>query len=342
MYLKINIAKTRLFGKHGFYSHIATYAMIRELEKIKPDIIHLHNIHGHYLNVKLLFDYIKKNNLKTVWTLHDCWSMTGHCSHFDYAECKKWETGCHHCPQLREYPQSLIFDRSKECYADKKRIFTGVKELTVVTPSDWLGKLVKKSYLSGYKTVTVNTGIDLDLFSPMKSEIKKELGIEDKKMILAVSMGFGERKGFDSYLKLSKMLDDRYHIVMVGVSQEQISFLPKNITGIQKTQNTEELVKLYTASDVFVNMTLEDTFPTVNIESLACGTPVVTWEVGGSPEACDEDTGITVKRHDVSEIYEAVKRITDSEKPSIACVNRARRCFDRKTMVEKYLQIYDE
>ncbi len=338
-YVKMNILMTRIFGKHGFYSHSATHKLIKHLKRIKPDVIHLHNIHGHYLNVNMLFWYIKKYNVKTIWTLHDCWSFTGHCSHFNFVGCEKWKKGCHNCEQLREYPVSLIFDRSRDGYKAKKKVFTGVSDLTIVTPSDWLGSMVSQSFLKGYDIKTVNNGIDLSLFKPCESDIKEKLGIADKKVILAVSAHYGERKGYKYYLDLAKRLPDDYVLVMVGVSEEQKKELPENVIGITRTENQEELVKLYTAADVMLNLTLEDTFPTVNIESMACGTPVVTWEIGGSPEIAENECGVVTKALDLDAIYDAIIKISNEDYTD-KCIKRAEDRFDKSKMIETYMELY--
>lgn len=336
-YVKLNILMTRLFGKHGFYSHGATHKLIKHLKRIKPDVIHLHNIHGHYLNVRMLFRYIKKNNIKTIWTLHDCWSFTGHCSHFNFVGCEKWKTGCHTCEQLREYPVSLLFDRSRGGYKAKKKVFTGVNDMTIVTPSDWLGSLVSQSFLKDYNVLTVNNGIDLSVFKPSPSDIKTKLGIADKKVILAVSAHYGERKGYKYYLDLAKRLPEDYVLVMVGVSEAQKTELPPNVIGITRTENQRELAELYTAAEVMVNLTLEDTFPTVNIESIACGTPVITWEIGGSPEIAGNECGKVEKALDLDGIYKAIMSVTKDEDN---CVKRAKEKFDKSKMIETYIELY--
>lgn len=342
LYVRTNIIKTRLFGKHGFYSKIATRRLINHLKIIKPDIIHLHNLHGHYLNVEMLFDYINSiKDIKVFWTMHDCWSITGHCTHFEFVGCNKWKTGCENCEQLREYPISMFFDRSKEAYSDKKYLFKNINDLTIITPSKWLKKIIGESFLNSKQIITINNGIDISVFRPNHSNIKSKMGIQDKKIILGVSMGFGVRKGYEYYLKLSEKLPKDYIIILIGVSKQQIQSLPSNIIGIERTNNLEQMTKLYTAADVFVNMTLEDTFPTVNIESLACGTPVVTWKTGGSPEIVDEKTGIVVNRLDVDAIYSAICNIVDSDMDYVsACRNRAKELYDKKLMIEKYIKLY--
>lgn len=336
-YVKMNILMTRIFGKHGFYSHGATHKLIKSLKRIKPDVIHLHNLHGHYLNIRMLFRYIKKYNVKTIWTLHDCWSFTGHCSHFNFVGCEKWKTGCYNCEQLREYPVSLIFDRSRGGYKAKKKVFSGVNDMTIVTPSEWLGELVSQSYLKDYKTLTVNNGIDLSVFKPCESDIKDRLGIGDKKMLIAVSGHFGERKGYKYYIYLAKRLPEDYVLVMVGVSEGQKNELPENVIGITRTENQRELAELYTAADAMVNLTLEDTFPTVNIEAIACGTPVITWEIGGSPEIAGNECGKVEKALDLDGIYEAIMSVAKDEDN---CVKRAKEKFDKSKMIETYMELY--
>lgn len=341
-YVRTNIIKTRLFGKHGFYSKLATRRLINYLKEIKPDIIHLHNLHGHYLNIRILFDYINSlRDIKVIWTMHDCWGITGHCTHFEFVGCEKWKTGCENCEQLREYPISLFLDRSKEAYKDKKQLFENINDLTIVTPSEWLKKIIGESFLSSKQIITINNGIDISVFRPNHSNIKSEMGIQDKKIILGVSMGFGIRKGYEYYLKLSERLPENCVMILIGVSKQQIQSLPSNIIGIEKTNNLEQMTALYTAADVFVNMTLEDTFPTVNIESLACGTPVVTWKAGGSPEIVDEKTGIVVNKLDVDAICSAIRKIIDFDMDyTSTCRNRTKELYDKKLMIEKYIKLY--
>lgn len=338
-YIKFNILLTRVFGKHGFYSHIATRKMIKHLNCIKPDIIHLHNIHGHYLNVRMLFNHIKKHNIKVIWSLHDCWSFTGHCSHFDFVKCEKWKTGCHNCEQLREYPISLVFDRSRGTYKLKKKIFGGVKNMLIVPGSEWLGTKVRESFLNKYDCVVLNSGIDTQLFKPCESDVKEKLGIVDKKMLLAVSAQFGERKGYKYYIELANLLTDEYVLVMVGVSEEQKKELPKNVIGITRTENQNELVKLYSAAEMLINLTLEETFGMVNAEALACGTPVLTWHVGGCPEVIGDDCGIVTEAFDIKAIKEAIPRIINTDY-SERCRERAVTKYDTQIMIDNYMKAY--
>lgn len=268
---KINILRTRLFDHHGFYNEAETRKLIRWMDEIHPDIIHLHNIHNHYVNVKMLFDYIKQHDIPVVWTLHDCWPFTGHCAYFDFANCDKWKNGCYDCPSLKNYPPTWCFDRTRRNYKDKKIVFTGVKNLTLVTPSEWLAKLTRESFLKDYPVEVINNGVDTNVFKPKVSDIKKKLGIEGKKVILSVVNMWGGRKGSEYLVKLASLLSDDEVIVVVGMQPSQMKYLvPEKMIGIQRTNSVQELAMFYSAADVFVIPTLEDNFPTTNIESLAC------------------------------------------------------------------------
>ena len=292
---------TLLFNYHGCYSYFTTKKMIKKLKRINPDIIHLHNIHGYYLNYNLLFKYLKNDfNGKVYWTLHDCWSFTGHCAYFDYIKCNKWKEHCNQCPQLKTYPISLFFDTSYNEYKLKKETFTNVNNLTIITPSKWLKELLKKSYLNKYKIKLINNGINLQVFKPIIDKtIYKKYNIKaDKKIILGVASPWSKRKGFDDFLKLSKIISNNYQIVLVGLTNKQLNILPENIIGISRTDNQKELVKIYSIADVFVNPTLEDNYPTVNLEAIACGTPIVTYNTGGCKEQVFNNTGFVCNNFD--------------------------------------------
>ncbi|EOU1753849.1 glycosyltransferase [Clostridium perfringens] len=287
----MHVAKTRLFDKHGFGSTKATKEFIKKVKEYDPDVIHLHNIHGYYINIEILFNYLKEANKKVVWTLHDCWAFTGHCAYFDYVRCSKWKSVCEECPQKKEYPTSNILDNSKDNFKKKKEIFTGVNDLTIVTPSKWLAGLVKESFLSEYKVEVINNGIDLEIFKPTKSNFREKHNLQDKIIILGVASAWDRRKGLKFFLELSQMLDENYKIIIVGVNKKQKKQLPKNILGIIRTNNLDELVKIYSVADIFVNPTLEDNFPTTNLEALACGVNVITFDTGGSPESLKKIVG---------------------------------------------------
>ena len=337
-YVKLQALKSRILGNYGFNSTAATKRMIRELDKINPDIVHLHNIHGHDCDLELLFTYFKDRGTKLVWTFHDCWAFTGYCPHFVMAKCDKWRTGCGGCVQKKEF--SWFFDRSAELYERKKRLFTGL-DLTIVTPSGWLASLVKQSFLSDARVVVINNGIDLDVFKPSVGDFRSKYGLEDKKMILGVSFGWGARKGLDVFIDLASRLPDDYRIVLVGTDDSTDKLLPENVISIHRTQNQQELAEIYSAADLFVNPTREENYPTVNMESLACGTPVLTFRTGGSPEIIDETCGAAVDCDDVDSLEREVRRICEDKPYSQeACVAKAQ-SFDKNERFKEYLKLYE-
>ena len=313
----------------------ATRRLIREIQEFDPDIIHLHNIHGYYLNIKMLFDFLSKADIPVVWTLHDCWTFTGHCSHFDFVGCDKWKDGsCRRCPVKTGYPPSLIVDRSAKNFKEKKALFTSVKNVTLVTPSDWLRRLAEQSFLGKYESITVNNGIDLSRFKPTPSNAKERLGIADKKMILGVASIWGKRKGLLDFHALAGLLDDEWRIVLVGLNKHQIAALPQNVIGIERTNSITELAELYTAADVFVNPTHEEVFGLVNIEARACGTPVVTYRTGGCVEAVDESYCRIVDKFDVQGLHDAILSV--SKRDGINADE-----FDKNQKYLEYISLYE-
>lgn len=292
-----HILQARLFDRMGFGSKRATKKFIEWVKEYDPDVIHLHNIHGYYINIEVLFSYLKTCGKKIIWTLHDCWAFTGHCAFFDYVGCTKWKTGCEHCSQKTEYPARVGIDGSKRNYGVKKELFSGVHNLTIVTPSEWLAKLLKESFLAEYPVNVIHNGVDTSTFRPIESNIKERFGIgEDIKVILGVASVWDRRKGLEDFLKLSKLLNDKYKIVLIGLNKKQIEMLPNNILGIERTENIQELVAWYSAADVFVNPTYEDNYPTTNLEAIACGTPVITYDTGGSGESAELYGDITKEK----------------------------------------------
>lgn len=332
--VKSSAAIAAISGNYGFNSHIATKRLIKILNEIKPDIVHLHNIHGHDLNLKMFFEYLKETGVRVIWTFHDCWAFTGYCMHFDAMECSKWQHICENCPQAKKY--SIFTDRCKELYLKKKELFTSIDDLTVVSPSRWLADLTKKSYLNKYPIEVINNGIDLETFKPSESDFREKYNLTDKKIILGVP------KGHISYFEeLNKIIDhNKYKIVLVGLNSHETESLSDTILGLPRTNNRSEMAKLFTAADVYVNTTLEDTFPTVNLESLACGTPVITFDTGGSPEAIDEKTGIIVEKRNINEIYEAVKKICAGHDRKKDCIDRAHRLYNGKERFNDYFELY--
>lgn len=338
----VHVALTRVADKHGFGSKEATVEFIKKIENINPDIIHLHNIHGYYINIKILFDYLRLANKPVVWTLHDCWAITGHCSHFDYIGCEKWKTGCYNCPQKKSYPKSELIDNSKINYNSKQSIFNGINNLTIVTPSEWLAGLIKESYLKDYPIKIINTGVDIDVFKPTPSDFRKKYDVENKFVILGVASDWVEKKGFYHYIDLSKKLEDDKVIILVGVTEKQKRQLPHNIIGITKTNNINELAEIYTAANVFVNLTLEDNFPTVNIEAMACGTPVITYNTGGSIECITSENGLIVERGNWLAILKIVNENNDIFTKNNNIRDYVAEKFNKKEQYKIYLELYDD
>lgn len=329
-------AKGLLLDDQGMGAKRGTKKLINEIKSFAPDIIHLHNIHGYYLNLKMLFTFLSEAKIPVVWTLHDCWAFTGHCAYFDFTGCERWQSeGCHDCPNKRSYPPSLLFDRSRKNYRLKKELFTSVEDITLVTPSDWLRALAEKSFLGKYKTVTVNNGIDLSVFAPTKSDIKTRLGLDGKKIALGVASIWEKRKGLDDFIKIAREISDEWQIVLVGLNKKQIASLPKNITGIERTNSQRELCELYSAADVFVNPTYEEVFGLVNTEAQACGTPVVTYRTGGCPECVDEKYGKIVEKGDTGALLSGIYDVKKVEGINADA-------FDKNKKYLEYLSLYEE
>ena len=303
---KLHGVRCRLLDDHGFGSKAATRRFLERVREYDPDVIWLHNIHGYYLHIGLLFDYLRTSGKKIFWTLHDCWSFTGHCAYFDFAGCDKWKNGCYDCPQKKSYPASMLRDNSKGNFEAKRKLFTGIPDLTLVTPSQWLADLVKESFMKEYPVEVVHNTINTEIFKPTPSDFRKKYGLEDKKVILGVASVWDERKGLRDFLKLAELLDDQYRIVLVGLSQNQVSALPENILGITRTNNAAELAGIYSAADVFVNTTCEENYPTVNLEARACGTRIVSYDTGGCKETLGEND-VLVPKGDVQALLEALK-----------------------------------
>lgn len=285
----IHAGLSRITDRAGFYSKTATRKLVEHIKSYNPDIIHLHNLHGYYLNIEILFQYLAKEYKgRVIWTLHDCWAFTGHCVHFTYAKCDKWKTGCESCPQRREYPASWLQDRSALNYADKARLFTSVKSLEIITVSQWLKSVVLLSLLKNANVECIYNGVDTDRFHPVPNKVKKELGFESERMILLVSDGWNERKGYSTVLDIAKMAPANWHFVMIGVTKKQLRSLPDNITGFERIWNQDKLIEFYTAADVFFNPSREETFGLVTAEALSCGTPAVIMRSTANPELIEE------------------------------------------------------
>ena len=322
--------KARLFDGCGFGSARATKAFIKWVKEYDPDVIHLHNIHGYYINIEILFDYLKSCGKKVIWTLHDGWAFTGHSAFCDAIDCERWKTGCYNCPLRKEYPASYT-DRSKANWARKKVCLTGVPDLTIVTPSEWLARLTRESFLKEYPVKVINNGIDTSQFYAMESDIKKTLGIADKKMLLGVATAWNDMKGWNDFIKLADMLDCSYQIVLVGLSEDQIKKLPDNIIGLKRTSSTEELAKLYTAAYAMLNLSYCESYGMTNIEAQQCGTPVITYSAGGCVETAGPES-VVVEKGNIEGVIKALDNIKRTGQHAAA--------IDKSEFAEKYLCEY--
>lgn len=340
--VRLHGIESRLFDNHGFSSRIATKRFIKEIEKIKPDIINIHNLHGYYINVKILFEYLNKTNIPIVWTFHDCWPFTGHCSYFDRYNCTKWETECHSCPNKHGYPSSLLLSRAKRNFNKKRKLFSNYKKTTIVTPSNWLSDITKQSFFKGKNIVTINNGTDLTTFKIVNGNKRHSLNLQNKKIVLGVASIWDKRKGFDDFIRLNELLSDDYKIILVGLNKKQIESLPENIIGIERTESVHELAELYSMADVFVNPTYSDNFPTTNIEALACGTPVITYKTGGSPEAIDEMTGVVVEQGNINKLKEAIESVAkDKAMYTGKCRERAVNLYNKQDRFNDYINLFN-
>lgn len=329
--VKLHGVKARLLDKSGFGSKRATINFIEWVRKYNPDVIHLHNIHGYYINIEVLFDYLRTCGKKIIWTLHDCWAFTGHAAYCEAANCTRWKSGCCKCPKRNDYPISF-FDNSKRNWEKKRSIFTNIPNLQIVTPSNWLARLVKQSFICEYPVSVIHNGIDTSIFKPVdSSELRKKLDIGNKKVILGVAAVWDQRKGLDDFIKLNDLIDrNEYQIILVGLKQKQIDNIPAGIIGISRTNSAQELVELYSLAYVFVNPTYEDNYPTTNLEAIACGTPVITYDTGGSTESVPNEN--IVKKGEINKI------ITLLNSDRIIMISKI--YLDRENTLMQYIKLY--
>lgn len=334
----LHFGEQRIRDNEGLCSRVATKKLIAKIDEIKPDVVQLHNIHDHYLNYRLLFEYLNRTGIKVVWTFHDCWAFTGHCFHFVTKDCSRWQTGCYDCPMKNVLPKTFL-DRSKKNYELKKKLFGGCKNLTIVPCSDWMAGFVRQSFLKDKRIEVIKNGIGLNVFKP--SGRKENDGTF---RVLAVSSLWYKEKGLHDIYRLRGLLPEKYLITIIGLTAQQVDRLPSGIEGMERTQNVQELVRLYSEANVLINPTYADTYPTVNLEALACGTPVITYKTGGSPETIDEDTGAVVEQGDVAAMAEAIKIVCGEDRLqyAIACRKRAEENFDKDKCFEKYVHLYND
>lgn len=333
-----HVLMTRLTDRHGLYSKHATKTLIKDIKQYQPDIIHLHNIHGYYLNYEMLFTFLKEYAKPVIWTLHDCWAFTGHCAYFDAVECEKWKNGCGKCCQLRAYPSSFGKDASEESYTRKMRAFLGVGQLQIVTVSYWLKGVVEHSFLSKYPVRAIYNGIDLREMHITDSNIRQQYGLTQKYIVLGVASVWDKRKGLDLFRKISERLPDEYKIVLIGVSERQKKDMPERILCIGK-QSYSDLAKWYSAADVYVNGSVEETMGLTTLESMACGTPVVVQNTTAVPEVVGEGCGVVVEKQDIDGVVKAILELQKTEDVTMRCIARASE-FEKQKQYDIYYEVY--
>lgn len=339
-----HVLHTRLTDRHGFASAASTRALLRRMEAERPDVIHLHNLHGYYLHVGLLFNWLKRTGIPVLWTLHDCWAFTGHCAFFDFADCPRWETGCHHCPQVKSYPASWGADASVRNWRDKRALFTDVPHLTLVTPSRWLGELADRSFLGGYPIHVVPNGVDRTLFRPRPEEgaaLRRRFGIGgEETLLLAAANVWEPRKGLRHLEELASRLPEGVRLAVAGLAPGQGDGLPSSVVRLPRIAGAEEMAAWYSAADAFVNPTREDNFPSVDLEAMACGTPVAAFDTGGVAEALDEATGRVVRPGDSAALLAAALELVSEDRRE-ACVDRVAQRYDGRLQFQQYVELYE-
>ena len=309
---KLHAVRNRILDDQGFGSKAATRRFLQWVRTYDPDVIWLHNIHGYYIHIGLLFDYLRGCGKEILWTLHDCWSFTGHCAYFDYVRCDKWKTGCHSCPQKGSYPASKVLDNSRKNFESKKQLFTGIPNLRLIVPSYWLEKRVKQSFLKDYPVEVVYNSINRDIFKPTPGDFREKHGLRDKKIILGVASVWDERKGLKDFIALSQLLPEDWKIVLIGLTGGQIQSLPKTILGLPRTNSMDELAQAYTAADIFVNPSTEETFGMTAMEARSCGTEAIVYKDTACEEIVDQFGGIAVE-WGPEHIYAAIRNLTKED-----------------------------
>jgi len=328
---------SRIFDMTGFGSRCYTKKFIKWIEEYDPDIIHLHNLHGYYINIKVLFDYLIKAGKPVVWTLHDCWAFTGHCAHFSFVGCNRWQTGCMRCPQKTKYPASYVFDRSKKNWIIKKELFTNINKMIIVTPSHWLAGVVSESFLNKYPIKVIYNGIDTSVFKPTISSFRYRYSLQDKKIILGVASSWSDRKGLNVFIQLSKILDSAYRVIIAGLTKKQIEKMPKNIICIERTNNLRELVEIYSAADVFINPSVEETMGLTTVEAMACGTPVIVSDKTAVPEVVSEKSGLILNDMQINNVVNAIHVVLNGTyDPIINALN-----YEKSKQYNEYFNLYN-
>lgn len=344
---KVHAVLSRIFGLQGYYSIVSTYKLLHYMDKVKPDVVHLRNLHGNYINLKVLFRYLLKKDIAVIITLHDCWFYTGKCTYYVPANCKKWQKNCGNCPLLfiDNVNPTLFFDRTSKCLEDKKRYLCSIRRLSVVGVSKWVAKEAEKSFLSDRNPISIYNWIDQSAFFPRDITRKKDqMHLDDKFVILMVTTGISPAKGLNVLLELTKLMDDTFQIIVVGKNKDNY-VLPSNILHINHTNDANELAEYYSLADVCVNTTKFETFGKVTAEALCCGTPVIVYNNTASPELVGERCGYVVNEEDgIIVIKKAIETIKKNGKAyySSYCVQFSLSNFDIKQGVSSYVNLYEK
>lgn len=338
--LAVHAVATRIFDAHGLVSRRATKQLIRRIKEIDPDIVHIHNVHGYWLNYPLLCRYLRESGKPVIWTVHDCWLYTGHCYYYSAVRCDKWQTGCGHCPQKRAFPASWVFDRSARNWHDKQHAFGSLERLTIVPVSDWIRQEMTHSFLADKPFQVIHNGIDLDVFHPAEPGAERPAGT----VILGVATLWHEEKGVRDFVELAGRLHEGERLVLVGrMSEEQRAAFPAGVEFIERTENVAKLAALYAQATAFVNPTWQDNYPTVNLEAIACGTPVVTYRTGGSVEAVTAGTGFVVEQGDVQGLLDRVRELAAEDRKAVTerCRAHALQHFSKQERYQDYIRLYE-
>lgn len=326
---------SRFFDMEGLMSKRATRKLVKEIETIDPDVIHLHNIHDHYINYPILFDYLIRKDIPVVWTLHDLWAVTGHCA-INKVGCEKWMKHCSDCPLKAKWS----VDQSEKNYYLKKHFFSNIKNLTIVSVSNWLNCQVERSFMGTNQLCVLKNGVDIDVFKPTANDVRERYGIGNRKIILGVASVWDNDKGLHDFIKLSEALPNNWVIVLVGSTKKKVTRC--NIIYLPRTQNQQELAELYSEAHVLLSMSSSETFGLTIAESMACGTPVIVYNNTAQPELVSDGTGIVVSTGDIDGVLVSLDRFKDKLSfVSQKCRNRAKECFDKNNTYEKYINLYN-
>lgn len=337
--------QSRLFDNHGLASKSATRQFLKSVDEIRPNLIHLHNIHGYYLNYKLLFEYFKEKNIPIVWTFHDCWPFTGHCGYFESVQCEKWKTGCHSCELRKFYPKSLFLDCSSRNFRLKKSLFTSINSLHITTVSKWLMSKVRDSFFRDYPISTVYNFVNEKIFSPNVERINRcDYGLDDRKILIGAAANWVPSKGIPDFNALSDSLSDKYQIVMVGVTEEVKNQISSNVHCLSRVESPQKLAALYAEADILLNLSRQETFGMTTLEAMACGTPGISYNNTACPEVLSNDTGVIVPTGNIKAVEEAIELIEKKGKNSFKdnCVARANTIFSKNNIISQYFDVYDK